>query len=321
MSDNQKKISYLGIPGSYSHQACMEYFPGGHYNGLKNFNNVLKAVAQGDDVDYAIIPVENSSAGRVTEVYNLLPSIGLHIIDEYLLPIHHCLVVPKASFRGRLPREMDTAEALQWKNSPISEKEKAQAFTLIKEVRSHPQALMQCAGFIEKTLPQANTTTDFDTATAAHFISSRVDCNIAAISSEHAASIYDLLVLAKNIEDDPNNMTRFLIMSREPVDLSTVKGPGLTTILFQTGHKPGALLSALKAFADNKVNLTKLETYMVSQELPYPTFYVDVGALLSSPNMQSAMNEFIPHTSNYRILGSYPASPDRGKRNSFLPVD
>jgi len=321
MSEQQIRISYLGIPGSYSHQACKEYFPDGFYNGGKNFNNVLKAVVQGD-ADYAMIPIENSSAGRVAEVYNLLPSSeGLHIIGEHLLPIHHCLVIPKNSFRGRLPREMETSEALKWKSSPLTEKEKAQAFASIKEVRSHPQALMQCAGFIEKNLPQASATTDFDTATAAQFISLREDCSIAAIASKHAASIYDLLIVDESIEDDRNNMTRFMILSRDALNPATIKGAGLTTILFQTNHKPGALLSALKAFSDNNVNLTKLETYMVSQDRPYPTFYVDVGALLSTPNMKAAMEEFVKYTTSYRVLGSYPASASRGDKNSFLPVN
>ena len=314
------KISYLGIPGSYSHQACIEYFPGGRYEGLKKFGSALKAVSEGD-TDFAIIPIENSSAGRVAEVYSLLPSVGLHIVGEYLLPIHHCLAVPKSALRGRLPREMDGPEAIAWKNSPLTDKEKAAALATIKEIRSHSQALMQCAGFIEKHLPQAITEADFDTATAAQFISNREDCKIAAIASKHAAAIYNLLTLGESIEDDVHNMTRFLIFSREALDPAKIKGPALTTILFQTNHKPGALLSALKAFADNKVNLTKLETYMVNQDRPYPTFYVDVGASMAHPNMKAALEEFKKYTNNYRVLGCYPASAVRGDRNSFLPVE
>jgi prephenate dehydratase len=180
---------------------------------------------------------------------------------------------------------------------------------------------MQCAGFLEKNLPKAQTETDFDTATAAQFISTREDCRIAAISSKHATAIYNLLALDENIEDDVHNMTRFLIFSREALDPATIKGAAMTTILFQTGHKPGALLSALKTFADNGVNLTKLETYMVNQDRPYPTFYVDVGAPLSRPSMKTAMAAFAEHTANFRVLGCYPASPLRGDRNSFLPVE
>lgn len=318
-ADDKKKIAYLGIQGSYSHQASIECFPDADYRGQKKFGDAFGAVQKGE-VDYAMIPVENSSAGRVAEVYNLLPSVGLHIIGEYLLPIHHCFVVSARAFRGRLPHDMDTAQVLEWKKSPLTEAEKASAIAAVQEVRSHPQALMQCAGFLEKHVPKALTEAEFDTATAARAISAREDCRVAAIASRHAASIYGVSIVADNIEDDQHNMTRFLIFGREALKPESIKGPALTTLLFQTNHQPGALLGALKAFADNNVNLTKLETYMVSQERPDPTFYVDVGASLASRDMQKALAAFAQHTRNHRVLGCYPASADRGKRNSFLPV-
>jgi prephenate dehydratase len=319
MTDTKPRVSYLGIPGSYSHQACLEYFPGGQYIGVKKFPEVFRMVEEGQ-ADYAMIPVENSTAGRVAEVYGLLPTVKLHITGEHLLPIHHSLVIAKAAFRGRLPREMSDAEAVAWKNSPLTEQEKAQAMASIKAVISHPQALMQCSGFLEKHLPSATTGVDFDTATAAQNIGKLTDAKTAAIASHHAAQIYNLLELAGDIEDDVNNMTRFLIFGRNALDPATIKGPAITTLLFEINHYPGALISALKAFADNNVNLTKLETYMVSQSRPFPAFYVDVGASMAAPNMQAAMAEFKKHTTNHRILGCYPANLQRGTRNSFLPM-
>jgi prephenate dehydratase len=256
----------------------------------------------------------------VAEVYSLLPTIKLHIVGEYLLPIHHCLAISKASFRGRLPREMPDAEALAWKQSPLSNDERHVALATIKEVRSHSQALMQCAGYLETYLPEAVTEVDFDTATAARSVSKLTDCRTAVIASAHAADIYDMLMISDNIEDDVNNMTRFLIFGREPLDAATIQGPAVTSLLFEISHKPGSLLNALKAFSDNDVNLTKLETYMISQTLPLPAFYVDVGCSMAAPNMQAAMAEFAKHTGGHRVLGCYAANGQRGNKNSFLPV-
>ena len=319
MTESKKKISYLGIPGSYSHQAAHECFPHATYSGFTKFDDVIKAADSGE-ADYAIIPVENSSAGRVTEVYNLLPSVKLNILGEHLLPIHHCLLVSYKAYRGWLPHEMEPDEAVAWKKSPLSADEKNEALSKIKEVHSHSQALLQCTKFLEDKLPKANTVVDFDTATAARNLAQKEDKQHAVIASRHAADIYNLLVVDDQIVDDPYNMTRFLILSRdEQRDYEEDKAM-LTSILFQTNHIPGALLGALKAFADNNVNLTKLETYMLSQDLTDPTFYVDVGTSLKSPNMQAALNDFKKYTTSCNILGSYPASPHRGEKNSFLPV-
>lgn len=320
MTETKARVSYLGILGSYSHQACLAYFPDAHYIGVKKFSDVFKTVARGE-ADYAMIPVENSTAGRVAEVYGLLPSVKLHIIGEYLLPIHHCLAISSTPFRGRLPHEMTDHEAVAWKQSPLSDAEKSRAFSNIKEIVSHPQALMQCSGFIERHFPEATTEVDFDTATAARNVSKLDHGKTAAIASRLSAQIYNLQVLAEDIEDDTNNMTRFLIFGRDAVEANSLKVPAITTLIFEINHTPGALLSALKAFSDNKVNLTKLETYMISQDLPLPTFYVDVGASMAAPNMQAAMEEFRKHVSHYRVLGCYAANTMRGTKNSFLPVE
>ena len=174
--------------------------------------------------------------------------------------------------------------------------------------------------YLEEKLPKAGTVVDFDTATAARALAQKEDKKHAAIASRHAADIYNLLVVDDEIVDDPYNMTRFLILGRGEQMEYDEDTPMLTSILFQTNHTPGSLLGALKAFADNNVNLTKLETYMLSRDLTDPTFYVDVGTALHHPDMQAALKEFKKYTTSCNILGSYPASPHRGEKNSFLPV-
>ncbi|MBL8640244.1 MAG: prephenate dehydratase [Alphaproteobacteria bacterium] len=319
MSDQKKKISYLGIPGSYSHQACAEMFPGGYYRGLKKFDQVIYAADSGE-TDYAVLPVENSSAGRVTEVYNLLPSVRLKIIGEYLLPIHHSLMVSYKAYRQWVPPSIKDDKIQEWKNSPLSEDERAVAFRSIKEVVSHSQALMQCSQYLEKHLPSAKTIVDFDTATAAQALSWLETKERAVIASKHAAQIYNLMVMDENIENDPYNMTRFLVFGKEEIHQQSASEPFITSILFQTSHVPGSLIKVLQTFADHGINLTKLETYMVSQKLPNPTFYVDIGTSIDNPALKTALKEFSKYTAEYHILGSYPASPKRGDKNSFLPV-
>lgn len=320
MEDQKLKISYLGVQGSFSHQACVECFPDAHYVGMKKFDKVIRAADSGE-VDYAILPVENSSAGRVTEVYNLLPSVKLQIVGEYLLPIHHSIFVSYKAYRQWVPPQIqDNDKILEWKNSPLSAEEKQQAFASIKEVHSHSQALLQCSDYLDKNLPKAMTLEDFDTATAGQNLAKLDTKERAVIASKHAGQIYSLLMLDENIENDPHNMTRFLVFGKKPIAIPSSGAKYMTSILFQTNHIPGSLIGALKAFADNGINLTKLETYMVNQARPNPTFYVDVGVRLESPEMQKAIAEFKKFTKNFDILGSYPASVDRGNNNSFLPV-
>jgi prephenate dehydratase len=312
------KIGYLGIRGSYSYQASMDCFPDAAYAGYRKFEEVFGAVESGE-VDRVLIPVENSIAGRVTEVYNCLPATKVSIIGEYLLPIRHCLMIPMGAVRGLVPPHVPEKDVLDWKHAPLTADERIAAYRGIREVQSHAQALMQCAGFLEKTVPGANTVPVEDTATAARALSQRDDGRIAAIGSRFAAELYNLAVLAEDIEDDPANTTRFLIFSREPVT-DAIEGPALTSILFAIRHEPGSLLGALEAFAEEGISLTKLETYMLNQRRPRPTFYVDVGAAQNSPGMQRALQRFKAHCEEVRVLGSYPASSARGKMNGFLPV-
>lgn len=312
-------ISYQGNTQSYSYTAATDYFPGASLRSYRTFMAAVQAVKEGD-ADAAVIPVENSTAGRVTEVYNILPESGLSIMGEYLLPIKHSLMVPMRAFRSVPPAGLEGDALLAWKNSPLSEDEKQKAMAGIKEVHSHPQALAQCRKYLHAKLPKADPVEVGDTAGAARDLTLRETADIAAIASRRAADFYHMAVLDDDIADVSDNMTRFLILSKTPREAGAVAGPALTTILFETQHKPGALLGVLQVFQKHGIDLTKLETYMSTATRPNPTFYVDVAANLNAPNMKAAMDEFTEHAQNITVMGCYPASPLRGQGNNFLPV-
>lgn len=310
MTNAKKNIGYQGALGSYSYQACTNFFTDQNYRGYRFFHEVFRAV-EGREIDFAVIPVENSTAGRVMEIYNLLPESSIKIVGEYLLPIHHCMMIPKKS----LPQ--DTAER------PLTAEQKAAIMRDILEVRSHPQALAQCRKFMEKNLPKAVGRDQFDTAGAARDLSDRNDYKLAAIASKIAATTYDMEIIAENVEDCIGNTTRFIVLTKDGVHDQGLPAdhPMITTLLFETLHEPGSLLRALKIFEDYGVNLTKLETYIANPDNPNPKFYVDLNSSKDSKTMDECMAAFKNHTQNTTILGTYPASTQRGQGNSFLPVN
>lgn len=312
-------ISFQGHTESYSYTAASEFFPGANLRSYRSFMAAVQAVHDGE-VSAAVIPVENSTAGRVTEVYNILPESGLHIIGEYLLPIRHSLMVPLRAFRTVPPPGLSGEALVAWKSSPLSDEEKQKALSLIKEVHSHPQALAQCRKYLHERLPKANQVEVADTAGAARTITLRESADVAAIASRRAAKFYHMAVIEEDVADVKDNMTRFLILSATPLDPQNVTGPALTSLLFETRHEPGALLHALEVFERNGINLTKLETYMSSATRPNPTFYVDVAANMAADNMVAAMADFQNYAQNITVMGCYPASRERGNNNNFLPV-
>lgn len=317
MSNKELKISYLGVKGAYSYQACEAYFPNQFYRGFQTFHDAADALLNGE-VDYAVIPVENSIAGRVMEVYNLLPSLPVHIVGEHLLPISHCLLLPFGAFRGRPPYEMSTDEVIKWKLTPINENEISEALAQVKEVHSHPHALAQCRDFIRKKLPRALARETWDTASSARDIASEKSCDRASIASAMAAENYNMVIVARDIQDVKNNTTRFLVLATKPLPPSEIKGTALTTLIFETDHKAGALVRALQCFENNNISLTKLETYMAGAEKPHPKFYVDVAANLDDKSMQQALKDLKNNTLSIRILGCYAASERRKDNSAFL---
>lgn len=316
---SNQRVSYQGLQGSYSYEACKSIDPEKETIGYKTFQSAVSAVLN-ESSDIAVLPVENTTAGRVMEVHNLLPDSGLYIVGEYLLPIHHHLMIPRDAFRGVAPSSLSKEELIKWKNSSLTDEEYKEVCNSIFEIQSHPQALAQCRKFIQNNFPKAVPIPAFDTAGAARDISKNKNCRVAAIASEKAADIYNMIILKKNVEDIESNTTRFLMLSKKNNVEKDITGKAITTILFDTKHIPGSLLQALKVFQDHNIDLTKLETYMSGPAKPNPSFYVDVGASIYEEKMKKALVEFQKNTENYRILGCYNADIKRGVNNGFLSV-
>jgi prephenate dehydratase len=273
------KIAIQGELGSYSHEACrnarhdMDVLPCG------TFEDVIEAVRTGA-ADQAMLPVENSTYGRVADSHRLLPHSGLHIIDEAFVRVHiNLLAVPGARLED------------------------------IREAKSHLVLLPQCGDFLRKNNIMGRVSPD--NARAARDVAAAGDIHTAALASELAAEIYGLEVLAKKIEDRGDNTTRFLIMSREP-DTSRRGAHGMiTSFVFQVRNIPAALYKGMGGFATNGINMTKLESYMVDGSFTATQFYADIEGHPDDANVQLAMDELAYFTTNVEILGVYPADNGR----------
>lgn len=274
------KIAYQGRPGAYSDLACREAFPGMETVSCPSFDDVFCAVRE-DRVTLGMIPVDNSTAGRVADVHHLLPQGGLHIVGEHFMAIHHCLL----GVRGAKPESLT-------------------------HVRSHLHALPQCRNIIEKL--GLEKIVFGDTARAAEEVARLGDKTQAAIASELAAEIYGLDILQKNIEDAENNTTRFLVLSKEkkipPAESPQKK---ITTLVFEVRSIPAALYKCLGGFATNRINLTKLESYMTGDGFRAAQFYCDVEGHPEDIAMRLALEEMSFFARDVRVLGVYPAHPFR----------
>jgi prephenate dehydratase len=290
------KVSYLGIPGSYSFHAAKVLFPKAELINFKSFADVFDSVRT-RDADAAVIPIENSIAGRVVDVHSLMLSLELQISQEYLLKIDHCLIIRQP--RPNLVEMFDYGK--------------------IKRVISHPQALSQCRRFISEKLPQAETVSAGDTASAVKLVAERGEPGDAAIGSRIAAETYGGRVVANDIADVAHNTTRFLCFT-DKENLQDDGENSITTLIFQVQHVPGALVAALSCFEEFGVNLMKLETYMVSDEIRHPTFYVDVGASLGDERLKRALEKLKERAIYIKLLGTYRASDERSAQMGFLPV-
>ncbi|NNC35921.1 MAG: prephenate dehydratase [Acidimicrobiales bacterium] len=274
-----KKIVFQGLPGAFSHLASTSYYPDYEPVSCRSFAEAFDEVKKGK-ADLAMIPVENSVAGRVSDIYHLLPEGGLHIIAENYLPVHHnLLAVPGAKLKD------------------------------IKSAYSHPMALSQ----VRKRLREWNITpvNDLDTAGAAERVSKLGDHNIAAIASSLSAEIYGLEILQENIEDAEHNTTRFLTLSKT-IDIPPVGSEKtVTSFVFKVRNVPSALYKAMGGFATNGINMTKLESYMIEGSFKATQFYADVEGHPEDPAMKHAMEELSFFTDNVYLLGTYLAHPSR----------
>jgi prephenate dehydratase len=278
---NRKTIVFQGEPGANSHIACAEAYPDYTPVPCPTFEDAFTAVASGE-ADLGMIPIENSVAGRVSDIHHLMPTAGLHIVAEHFLPIRNQLMAPKGA----------TLDGL-------------------KTVESHIMALGQCRNYIRRLGIKAVVAAD--TAGAAKDVAERGDKTCAAIASKLAANIYGLHILAENVEDESHSTTRFIVLSRNSKQAQPGNGLVLTTFVFQVRNIPAALYKALGGFATNRVNMTKLESYMIEGNFFATQFYADVEGHPDDPNVKLALEELAFFSKELTILGVYPAHPFREK--------
>src|SRR5438445_3133562 len=272
--DPSQTIAFQGAPGAYSDLACRRVFPAMTTLPCAAFEDAFAAVREGRAA-LAMMPIENSVAGRVADIHHLMPDSGLFIIGEHFERVsHHLLALPGATLAA------------------------------IRTVRSHVQALSQCRDFVRAHGLQP--VIRADTAGSAAEIKELGDPTIAAIASELAGRIYGLVSLAENIEDAEHNTTRFMIMSREP-QFAPRGGPTVTSFVFNVRNVPAALYKALGGFATNGVNMTKLESYMVGGRFAATQFYADVEAHPDDRPLRLALEALRFFSTEASILGVYPA--------------
>jgi prephenate dehydratase len=265
--------------------ACQEVFPDLEAIGCATFEDALGSVKSGE-ARYAMIPIENSVAGRVADIHHLLPNAGLHIIGEHFLRVRHqLLALPDATL------------------------------LTVKKALSHTQALGQCRNTLRKLgllpVPEA------DTAGSARLVAEANDTALAAIASSLAAEIYGLKILMQDIEDEKHNTTRFVVLAREPDQAKAGDGAIVTTFVFRVRNVPAALYKAMGGFATNGVNMTKLESYQLDGRFVATMFYADVEGHPDDPPLARALEELQFFCSEFVLLGAYKASPYRADANKL----
>ncbi len=278
-SDPTQTIAFQGSFGANSDMACHAAYPDMATLPCPTFEDTFAAVREGR-ARLAMIPVENSSAGRVADIHHLMPESGLHIIAEHFQKVDHQLLAPKGA-----------------------------TLKTIRTVQSHEQALSQCRRFIRDH--GLEPVVHADTAGAAADVAARADSKRAAIASTLAGEVYGLTTLKRDIHDVPDNTTRFLIMSEEPLDPDPAAGLVVTTFVFRVRSVPAALYKALGGFATNGVNLTKLESYILDGRFTVAQFYADIEGHPDERLVRLALEELSFFSREVRILGVYPAHPFR----------
>jgi prephenate dehydratase len=274
-------IAYQGEPGANSHIACADNFPDLKPLPCATFEDAFTAVQDGA-AELAMIPIENSIAGRVADIHALLPASGLHIVGETFLPIHfQLLAVPGARIED------------------------------LTAVYSHIHALGQCRKIIRRY--KLRPVVAVDTAGAAREVAEWADKSRAALAPRLAGEIYGLKTLAADVEDESHNTTRFVVLSRDERWTPAGGGPVVTTFIFRVRNVPAALYKALGGFATNSVNMTKLESYMEGGEFTATQFLADVDGHPKDQALARALEELKFFSREVRILGVYPAHPYRSE--------
>ena len=272
-------IAFQGAPGAFSEAACVARYPAMTTLPCKTFSDTFAAVAK-DRAGLAMIPIENSAAGRVADIHQLLPESDLHIVAEHFERVRHNLL----ACPGTDPSGLET-------------------------VHSHVHALSQCRRLIARLglLPVVHA----DTAGAAAEVAAAGDPTRAAIASRLAAETYGLSIVEADIEDELHNTTRFVVLSREPLDPEPNEGPTITSFMFECRNVPAALYKCLGGFATNGVNMTKLESYMVGGLFSATVFFAEVEGHPADLGLGRALSELDYFSREVRIMGVYPAHPFR----------
>ena len=279
MNKNTGKIAFQGEPGANSDTACRDMYPDMEPLPCATFEDAFSALKHGR-ADLAMIPIENSIAGRVADIHHLLPNSDLHIVGEYFLPIHFQLMA--------LP---------------------GVAIADISTVYSHVHALGQCRNIIRSNGWKA--IVSGDTAGSARMVAEAKDKTSAALAPHLAASLYGLDILAENVEDEEHNTTRFVVLSRD-VDIAPANnGPVITTFVFQVRNVPSALYKVMGGFATNGINMTKLESYQIGGAFTATLFYADIEGHPDDKSVAFALEEMEFFSVHKKILGVYPANDFR----------
>ena len=276
---NARKVVFQGEPGSYSHLAAREALPHCEPIAAPTFEDAFAALREGS-VDLGMIPIENSLHGRIADIHYLLPDAPLYILAEHFLRVRHQLMaIPGATLSS------------------------------VTTVVSQEPALGQCRNIVRELGLKRQLWAD--TAGAARHVAEAKDRTLAAVASRLAAEIHGLNILRSDVEDASHNVTRFLVMSRDPEYATANGGPVVTTMIFRVRNVPAALYKALGGFATNGVNLTKLESYQLEGSFNATQFFADIEGHPDERNMKLALEELEFFTSSLKVLGAYPAHPFR----------
>ncbi len=279
MPNRSGKIAFQGEPGANSDTACRNVYANMDPLPCATFEDTFDALKSGE-ADLAMIPIENTIAGRVADIHQLLPNSGFHIIGEYFLPIHFQLM----ALPGVTLNDIET-------------------------VYSHIHALGQCREIIRENGWKG--VIAGDTAGAARMIADMGDKTAAALSPRLAAELYGLNILKEDVQDADHNTTRFVVLSREPEIPPVDSGPAVTTFVFRVRNVPAALYKVMGGFATNNVNMTKLESYQIGSRFTATLFYADIEGHPEEQNVKFALEEVDFFSAEKNILGVYPASEFR----------
>ncbi len=272
------RIAFQGALGAYSHEACLQARPDMTPVPCMTFEDVFHAVREGR-ADLAMLPVENTTYGRVADIHRLLPKSGLHIIAEAFVRVRISLMAKPGV--------------------PLED---------IKHVRAHMVLIPQARSWLDAHGITSEAATD--SAGAAEELANSDERHVGVLASDVAAEIHGLHVLARNIEDLDHNTTRFLLMAPN-IDLSRRTQNMMTTFVFEVRNIPAALYKAMGGFATNGVNMTKLESYMVGGSFTATQFYADIEGHPDDAGVKRALDELGYFTNMLEVLGVYPSHPDR----------